>query len=274
MSQAKFKTAYILSIIIGILMIVQSAGGLLIQGLYRDNVWGKTAWYANDLVTLVVAVPMLIFALILSMRHSRRAQLVWFGMLFYTFYNYAFYLFGAAINRFFLIYVALFTLSILALISALSSFDINTISEKSYPRIPARWISCFMLLFALLLCFIWISQWVRFVLTGRIPQLGGMEEGYRLVAALDLSIQVPSLTLAAIWLWKRRPWGYVLGTMVMITGTIYMFVLIVCGPIAAKAGLPGAWDLIVLWIVLGAACLISSALLLWNIKCPDSKELS
>lgn len=53
MSQAKFRTVYILSIIIGILMIVQSAGGLLIQGLYRDNVWGKTAW---DLIVLWIVL--------------------------------------------------------------------------------------------------------------------------------------------------------------------------------------------------------------------------
>jgi hypothetical protein len=35
MSQAKLKTAYVLSAIIAILMIVQSMGGLFLQGLYR-----------------------------------------------------------------------------------------------------------------------------------------------------------------------------------------------------------------------------------------------
>lgn len=273
MSQSKFRVVYNLSIIIGILMIVESAGGLLIQGLYRDNTWAKSAWYGNDLVTLVVAVPVLVFALILSMHGSQRAQLVWLAMLFYTFYSYAFYLFGAAINWFFLVYVALFTLSIFALIFVLTSVDVNTISQKFHPRIPARWISCFMLLFALLLCFIWISEWVRFVLTGRIPQLGGMEEGYRLVAALDLSIQVPSLTLAAIWLWKRQPWGYVLGTMMMIADTVYILVLIVIAPFAANAGVPGAWDQVPLWVVLGAGCLISSGLLLWNMESVDSEGM-
>jgi hypothetical protein len=37
MSQAKLKTAYVLSAIIAILMIVQSMGGLFLHGLYRDN---------------------------------------------------------------------------------------------------------------------------------------------------------------------------------------------------------------------------------------------
>jgi hypothetical protein len=39
MSQDKFKPAYILSVIIAILMIVASAGGLFIDGLYRDNTY-------------------------------------------------------------------------------------------------------------------------------------------------------------------------------------------------------------------------------------------
>ncbi len=64
MSQSKFRVAYNLSVIIGVLIIVQSAGGLLIQGLYRDNTWAKSAWYGNDLVTLVVAVPMLVLIVI------------------------------------------------------------------------------------------------------------------------------------------------------------------------------------------------------------------
>ncbi len=209
MSQSKFKTAYNLSIIICILMIAQSAGGLLIRGLYRDNAWVKSSWYGNDLVTLVVAVPILITALIFSIRGSERAQLVLPGMLFYTFYNYAFYLFGAAINWFFPIYVSLFALSIFALIFALASIDINALCQKFKPGLPAKWIGIFMLLFVALLFLVWINQWIGFVLTGKVPQLGEMEEAYRLVAALDLSIQVPALILAGVLLWKRQPWGYV-----------------------------------------------------------------
>ncbi len=59
----------------------------------------------------------------------------------------------------------------------------------------------------------------------------------------------------------------------MIADTVYMLVLIAFSPFAASAGVSGAWDQVVLWIVLGAGCLISSTLLLWNIKCTDSKEL-
>ncbi|HHY46565.1 MAG TPA: hypothetical protein GX506_04605 [Firmicutes bacterium] len=48
-------------------------------------------WFGNDLVTLSVALPLLVGALVLSMKGSHRAQLVWFGILDYMLYNYAFY---------------------------------------------------------------------------------------------------------------------------------------------------------------------------------------
>lgn len=109
------RTAYVLSSIIGVLALMAAAGGLFLDDLYRDNRFVTLAWFGNDWVTLIVAVPILVTALTLSVRGSLRAQLVWLGMLNYTLYNFGFYLFGAAYNRFFLIYVALFALSIFAL---------------------------------------------------------------------------------------------------------------------------------------------------------------
>jgi len=70
MAQTKLGTAYVLSAIIAILALVASAGGLFLDGPYRDNALVTAGWFGNDLVTLVVAVPVLVAALILSMRGS------------------------------------------------------------------------------------------------------------------------------------------------------------------------------------------------------------
>lgn len=70
------NTYYILSWIIVVLAAIACAGGLFIEGLYHDNELIKTAWYGNDIVTLVMAVPILIIAIIYSRQGSERAQLV------------------------------------------------------------------------------------------------------------------------------------------------------------------------------------------------------
>ena len=98
MKDKKLKPVAILSILIAILAAIASAGGLLLDNLYRDNAFVTTTWLGNDAVTLFLAVPILVAAMILAKRGSFRAQLIWMGALDYMLYNYAFYLFGAAFN--------------------------------------------------------------------------------------------------------------------------------------------------------------------------------
>ena len=79
-----------LSAMIALLAAVASVGGIVVDDLYRDNQLVASTFYGNDLVTLLVAVPVLIGSLILSARNSLRAQSIWFGMLVYMAYNFAF----------------------------------------------------------------------------------------------------------------------------------------------------------------------------------------
>jgi len=267
MLQTKLRPAYILSAIIVILATVASAGGLFLGDLYRDNTFVTSLWKGNDLVTLVVAVPMLVAALILSMRGSQRAQLVWLAMLDYTLYNFAFYVFAAAFNWFFLIYVALFTLSIFALIFGLVNIDVNGISQKFRARTPVKWISGYMLFVAVGLSIIHITQSLGFVVTGQLPQIV-VKTGHptNVIPALDLSLLVPILVLGAAWLWKRQPWGYVLAAMSIVKGAVYTLVLTVVSLWAANAGVPGASAEIPLWLFLTTAGLIASLFLLGNLN--------
>jgi hypothetical protein len=119
---------------------------------------------------------------------------------------------------------------------------------------------------AILLGIAWIGQWLSFVVTGQLPQSGLDMNGFKLVATLDLSLVVSGLVLGAIWLWKRRPWGYVLAVMFNVKGFTYTLVLTVSSLLQANAGMEGTAALVPLWIFLGIACLISSMILLRNMK--------
>lgn len=105
MEQKKLKTGYILSMIIGFLIAAASIGGLFRDGLYRNNLWATSQFQGSDLVRLVVVVPLFFLTLHYTRRGSIRALLIWIGIIWLTLYDYAFYLFGAAFNEFFLIYV-------------------------------------------------------------------------------------------------------------------------------------------------------------------------
>jgi hypothetical protein len=265
MLDAKLKSAYVLSSTIAILAAIAAAGGLFIDDLYRDNRLVTLTWFGNDWVTLIVAVPILVIALILSARGSQRAQLVWLGMLDYTLYNFGFYLFGSAYNRFFLIYVALLALSIFALIFGLTALDVNAIGRKFRATAPVKWVSVYMLLLALILGGHWIVQSLNFILTGQLPPVMVRVNGStNVIAALDLSLVVPEFMLGAIWLWQRQSWGYVLGIIANVKGALYMLALTTGSLFAAQTGAPGSLELVPLWSFLCVASLTASLFLLGN----------
>jgi hypothetical protein len=223
-----------------VLAVIASLGGLFIPNVYRDNELVKNTWFVNDLLTLAVMTPLLIGSLIFGTRGSQRAQLVWVAMLAYMLYNFAFYLFGTAFNVFFLIYVALVSLAIFALIFALSSLDVNTISQSFKTTTPVRWISSFMVFIAAFLGFKWIADSLNFVFTGQLPKaITDFAHPTNIVFALDLTLIVPWMLVGAVWLWQRRPWGYVVGVIMTMKAATYGLVLVTS---TLYAALLGTWD--------------------------------
>jgi hypothetical protein len=219
-----------LTLAILILSLVASIGGISLDGLYRDNDLIKTAWLANDLVTLVLS-PILVLALTLQKRGDERGLLLWMGLMLYMFYNYAFYLFGTKFNNFFLIYVALFSLSLYSIIIGLLTVNIHAIQENIGRNKRKVIIGLFLFLLAVPLTIVEIKECIAFILSGRTPEIP------TLIFALDLSTVVPTTILAAILLWKNHPWGNVVGMMVLVKAFAYGLVLIVGSILINTSGL-------------------------------------
>lgn len=271
---SKMKSSYLMTFIIVMLTLIAAAGGLFIDELYKDtNSFALGAWYANDIILLIVGLPLLIAALVLSIRGSLRGQLVWLGMLNFTIYNYSYYLFGAALNAFFLIYAALFTLSMYSLIFGLVFLDYNKIEKSFKKKTPVKGISIFMILLAVTLGGAWIAQWVNFVLTGNPPQIMiNLHATNNLVATLDLTFVVPLCIVAAYYLWIRKPVGYVLTIMLNVKGFVYNLILTFGSIIQAQAGIKSAMDLVPLWVILCIGCLSTFIILLINMR-PNSNKI-
>lgn len=261
------KSTLVLSIVIIVLTILASAGGLLINGLYRDNAFVTSTWLGNDIVTLAVAVPLLIVATILARRGSPRAYLVWLGLVESTLYNFGFYLFGSAFNKLFMVYAALFALSIWTLFIGLVNLDVTALSRKFGARTPAQAVSVYMLLVGLGLGTVYTVTWLNFVTSGQVPTLVvKTDQPTNVVLALDLSFVIPLFVVGAIWLWQHKPWGYVLATMVNVKGAVYMLGLSAATWTAYQAGTVPDPSEIGLWGSIGILCLIASIALLTSLK--------
>jgi hypothetical protein len=268
------KPATLLSIFIATLATIASAGGLLLNGLYRDNAFVVTTWLGNDAVTLFLAVPSRVAAMVLSNRKDPKglrrplgsAYLIWMGALDYMLYNYAFYLFGAAFNWFFLVYAALLALSILALIFGLLDLNANTIAGKFRERTPIKWIGGYFLFVASGLGLVYLIQSIGFIFTDALPAIVTMSgHTTNVVFALDLTLLIPWLSLGAFWLMKRQPWGYVIAGILNVKGPLYTLVLAVNSILLVRAGITQTSEL-PLWVTLTALGLLASALFYFNMK--------
>jgi hypothetical protein len=220
----KSRLAYVLSAMVALSAATISIIGIAFPSIYRGN-WGSGTSIGNDLVTLVVAVPTLSFAIVYSVRGSIRATLLWLGALYYMFYNYAFYVFGIPVTKLYLPIIVTFALAGLSLALGMGSLDIGTIAARFSPRTPGKPIAVYLSLAAVMVSILWCKPWIKFLLTGRVPDVNGSEYAYQVIAAVDLSFMVPLLILAACLLWMRRPWGYVLGAMMSLQGAVYNAVM-------------------------------------------------
>lgn len=262
-----FKTSKILSVLIVILAAVASAGGLFLDGLYRDNTFVTAVWKGNDAVTLFVAVPLLVIALILVQRGSKRAQLIWLGSLDIILYTYAFFLFAAALNWFFLLYIALFTLPIFALLFGLINLDAEAIREQFRQKTPVKWIAAYMIFVALGLTVVYMIQFVGFVASDQVPAIVlKTDHPTNVVPAMDFSMVIPWLVLGGVWLWQRRPWGYVIGAIMIVKGAVYMLSLTAASVWPLMAGFPEAASEIPLWGSLCVGFLIAAGFFFGNMK--------
>jgi hypothetical protein len=243
-----------------VLMLLQSLLGLLLSDQYRDVEWIKATWYGNDWITLVAAVPLLSLGLVHTARSSVRGRLLMLGMAGYAVYNYAFYLFGAALNGFFPLYVVSLVVGVLTLGFFLLHVDVTVVANSFRHDAPVRLVGGYLVFVAVGLSVVWLAMWGAYVFSARPTPIE--PEAFKIVAALDLSLMVPALAIGGVMLWKRRPWGYVIATIAAIQGALYLLVLCVNSAIAIRRGLVSGPGELPIWGPLTIFTTIAAILLL------------
>ncbi|MBM4779610.1 MAG: hypothetical protein GQE15_18045 [Archangiaceae bacterium] len=246
------------------LMLVQSASGFFVPSLYRDEqAWILAAWRGNDAVTAFVAVPALVFATWRARQGSTRWLLLALGLLWFCFYNDAYYLFGAALGVSFPLYVLLMLTCSVTLIVSFHRVDSTRIAATFGPRVPARVLGGALVLVGALLVVVWFAQWAAYVTTGKVVNL--TPDAIRLIATMDTTVIAPTLIIGGALLWRRRPWGFVVAVLGGVLGGTYALVLTASTVVGLREGLPGMAEQLPLWVGLAAVLLAVTAVLLWNV---------
>ncbi len=210
----------IASALIAVLAIVASGAGLFMNGLYKnDTKSGAAQEQGNDLVTLVLCVPLFAVSTYYAAKGSLRGRLVWTGMVFYFLYTYAMMSFMTAYNQLFLVYVAIYSLSLYTLAASLLTLDVNVV-RQSLANAPVRAAAALMILMSLTLTAMWLGTIVPPLMAGETPAL---LETYTtmVIQAMDLGILVPLGLIIGYLLLARNAWGYALSSIVLIKVATY-----------------------------------------------------
>lgn len=181
------------------------------RGLYYwDTVSMAAQMQANDLVTLVLGLPLLAVSFWLARRGSLRGRLLLAGTLGFILYTYITMMVGAHYNALFLVYVALFSLSLLALVLVLMSIEVHTLPAHFSDTLPRGWVAGLLFFAAAFLSLAWLGRIAATFAPGAIPALENTTSLF--IQAMDLGLIVPVCLLAGVLLLRRHAWGYLLAS--------------------------------------------------------------
>ena len=207
------SVAYVLSLLAAALLAITSVAGLLYgqRGLYTRDPATLPTFLGQDVMTLAAGLPVLLGAMRLTGRGSARGLLVWIGALFYFAYSYLYYPLNPEFNVLYLAYVAIVSSSGFALLYLLLNIDAEAVRARFSERTPTRLLGGFMAVMGALFAAKWVSAIVADLATGTTPS-----HVDQTVWPLDLIVALPALFWGGVWLWRRQPWGYVVGGLLLM----------------------------------------------------------
>ena len=237
----------IMGSLIVLLLAVTAGAGVLVKNFYAPFITAPgfvAALWVQDLVSLLGA-PVLVAAMIWTRRGSRRAFVVWCGVLVYTVYYYAFYVFGFTYTVLYPLYLALLGLGVYSLIGLLAGANLQTFATGVDAKMPVRTLAV-ILLIALLFVPLWGSMLAQDI-RAQQPRVTA------LVFVLDLCFLLPAIAIAAVQLWQRRPFGYLLSGILLIKAAVSGILLAVSTLWAAELGMPLAVEELGMYLFLTVA---------------------
>jgi hypothetical protein len=230
------KFVVVLSILTGLLALIQSGAGLFWQddgspfpfttlhgqtvqmygqGIYRYDTYFKAPILrGTDFLTLCICIPLLVIAILLYRRGSLRGGLLLNGVLAFFLYNSASIALGAAYNNLFLVYIAYFSAGLFAFILAFRSIDVQVLSSHITSGLPHRGTAALMYLSGVALLFAWLGDILGPLMQGGVPAIASYTTEVTYV--FDLGVIVPVAFLSGLLILRRAPLSYLLAAIMLI----------------------------------------------------------
>ncbi|HEY5628845.1 MAG TPA: hypothetical protein VIR16_04980, partial [Candidatus Limnocylindrales bacterium] len=164
------------------------------------------------LVVLVLAVPTVTLAMAAARRGSLLGVVGWIGAIGFIAYQGWMFLFAIPFNGLFLVYVAMFAFSFWAFVALLIGVRADRYAASFAAGLPARLLAGWMVASCLAFYALWLKNVVPASFDSVAPAfLAGTGMVTPTNYVLDMALFLPFTIAVARALWKRTPWGLLVG---------------------------------------------------------------
>ena len=201
---------YVLSLALAVVAAAASALTFFVPGILLGPAVSNGNARGTALVILVLAIPVLLLAIWFERRGSWRAVFVWLGALFYLLYNAFLFLFLTPFNSLFLLYITFQSVALFSTLALVRAVDPGR-TINSMRRLPVKGLAIFVWTIVVLNAMAWLREVVPAIAAENPGSfLEGLGVATNAVYVQDLAFWLPLMTVAAWWMWHRRPLGILL----------------------------------------------------------------
>lgn len=209
------RTSCLLMIAAGLLALAASLIGLVDASLYKAVVdagniteFLRIGSLAQDIITIPMSMLLLVLTAMFLQKRSIKVYITMLGLTGFLFYGYALYAMQAQYTSIYILYLAIFGLTIYALVYGLSSFDatlLHNVSLKNSTRIA---IAIFLTSVVVVLTPVWLMMLLPTIASHKPADTYG-------VFVLDLAVVFPALGIVTVMLLRKKAYGNVFAGVVL-----------------------------------------------------------
>ena len=164
------------------------------------------------LVVLFVAVPIVVVGMGSARRSNVLGLVCWIGGVAFIAYQGWMFLFAVPFNGLFLVYLAMFALGFWGLVTLLIRVPVEAHAASFAAAMPARLLAGWMIASCVAFYALWLKNVVPASFDSEAPAfLAGTGMVTATNYVLDMALFLPFTIIVAAALWRRTPWGLVIG---------------------------------------------------------------
>jgi hypothetical protein len=245
------RIAYLVTLIVTLFMIIVSGSGLIFQSAIYPTDELQRTFVPNDVVNLLIGVPILLGSLWFTFRGKLIGLLLWPGALLYVFYNYIAYLFAMPLNFLYVLYLGLVTSSAYTIIGLVAAIDGSSTKNQLQSHVPERLAGGVIFSLGLLFLIRVIAMVILAVANETLIDRSDLS-----VLIADFMVS-PAMIAGGILLWQQKALGYVSGTGLLFQLSmlfIGLIIFMVLQPVMTSE--PFILTDIIIVLIMGLVCFI------------------